>query len=560
MPAPPENTRSFGRHDEPVSSPPDLPTGKNYLFTVAIDRYRHLTPLSNAVRDARTITELLAADFGFEAQNIQTLYDEEATEANVLFQFRELVRTLTPADSLVIYFGGHGYYDDVFKQGYWLPVGAKERSQENYLPNTTINAILGTLEARHIFLICDACYAGSLFTSYRNAAPEARLEALRSRWGLTAGRNEIVSDGAAGTHSPFAASLLEQLRSVKDQIGVAELCQRVLEEVGSNTEQLPRGEPLQNVRHAGGQFYFRRPVTTTPPEMKGAQTGSLLHNLPDRMALRRASRCEVRIATEVAQLLADPTFATDPEAIRAVPVADAMSVRLVDPLGDAFRIRPVSRAEQFVRADTYTQWVFYVEALRLGRHPLTLAVAILELVNGRELARELVLEETVEVIAELPVRTAADAYRVSGLRFTVNSTVIAPAQYVEPTPDTTRSPQRPRPTLGPRPTPRRSLRPLLSSAAAILLVGAVLWLLVPSTSAPNMDAVPKSDPPIEDVIVPLDPAIDSAYAPTPPATETERWEAAKAADTRAAYGAFLRDFPNSPHAAEARKRLAALPE
>ena len=79
---------------------------------------------------------------------------------------------------------------------------------------------------------------------------------IRDRWGLTAGRNEIATDGQPGGNSPFAESILYELRNANGPVGVAELCYKVLEIVAANADQTPRGEPLKIDGHRGGQFVF----------------------------------------------------------------------------------------------------------------------------------------------------------------------------------------------------------------------------------------------------------------------------------------------------------------
>ena len=480
MPTPPETTtRGFGRSAEASTLPGGQ--GKNYLLAIAIETYTNLPTLPNAVLDAKAVVKLLTTDFGFESANVIELYDTAATERAVLRQLRELASLLTPADNLVVYFSGHGGFDTVTNEGTWLPVAAEEDALDTHLPNGRIHTILKVVKARHIFVICDACYAGSFFSRYRNTTTKTRLEKLRSRWGLTAGRKEVVKDGLPGTHSPFAQSLLRHLHSVDEKIGVAELCGAVLEEVASNNEQLPRGEPLQDLGHEGGQFFFRR-KKEAPPRRKphGDEQGHLLYNIPERMQANQAARCEVRIALDDAQLLRDAGFNPATSVVKSVHVSDTMGVQLIDPIGNAFRINSITQEEQFIHPKTYTQWVFYVTPLRTGKLPLVVTVGMIEQIDGVERSRQLVLEETIDVIAELPERAAVGGYKIAGYQFTVTQT--QPVAFEQVRPDTTAAgggggrvspaPVRPQSRI-------RSLRPILSGIAAVLLVGVAVWFLVP---------------------------------------------------------------------------------
>ena len=242
--------------EEDTYKKPPTSKGNSYLLTIAIDNYQHCPKLFNCVRDATGLIEVLNRNYGFQPAHIKTLFNEEATERNIFRAFRELAQTLTNLDNLIIFFSGHGEYDKVFGEGYWVPIDAKEGAQEDYIANGKIKTFLDAIQSKHTFLIVDSCFSGSLFTQFKNVALADRLSSTPSRWGLTAGRNEIVADGTAGTNSPFARELLYQLQHATKPIGVANLCNKVVETVIANANQTPRGEPLKIRGHKGGQYFF----------------------------------------------------------------------------------------------------------------------------------------------------------------------------------------------------------------------------------------------------------------------------------------------------------------
>lgn len=230
--------------------------GKNHLFAIAINDYLHCPKLFNPVNDAKELIAVLTERYGFKKDNIQQLFNEEATEENIDKGFLRLAKEVTPDDNLIIFFSGHGEYDKLRDRGFWVPVDAQQGAYHNYISNSDIRDNLNAINARHTFLIADSCFSGSLFATYKSSSGVNRLEKDPSRWGLTAGRNELVLDGKAGENSPFADSLIYQLRRTARPIGVSELCNKVVETVISNAEQTPRGEPLKVKGHMGGQMYF----------------------------------------------------------------------------------------------------------------------------------------------------------------------------------------------------------------------------------------------------------------------------------------------------------------
>ena len=83
------------------------------------------------------------------------------------------------------------------------------------------------------------------------------VEQFKSRWGLTAGRLEAVSDGSKGQNSPFAGFFLNYLKSnSKDKFTMSDLVNYVKNAVANNAEQTPQGAPLKNVGDEGGEFVF----------------------------------------------------------------------------------------------------------------------------------------------------------------------------------------------------------------------------------------------------------------------------------------------------------------
>ena len=240
----------------PQYSETAIKKGKNYLFAVGINDYVHCPKLKNAVKDVQDFIQLLTTKYQFEAENIITLFDAAANSRNIQKAFRQLAEKINHDDNLIIYFSGHGEFDRIFQQGYWIPVEAEAGSFDTYLPNSTIRDVLNAIPSHHTFLIADSCFSGTLFSGDSSRDISERLERDASRWGLTAGRNEIVDDGFVGTNSPFAAKLLDLLDKNDKALGVAELCAKMMEIVSANADQTPRGEPLKVRGHEGGQFYF----------------------------------------------------------------------------------------------------------------------------------------------------------------------------------------------------------------------------------------------------------------------------------------------------------------
>lgn len=262
-----------------------LSIGIRHLLVIGIDAYANGIPrLNNAVRDARRFAEAMK-HYGFAPEHSRLLLDEQATRKAILKAFDDLRQKLGPEDELVLYFSGHGLYDQATQSGYWIPVDGVEGERSTFLPNEEVLKLIRNARARHILGIVDSCFSASLFVQRSLSLSETtrRLYSIPSRWLMTSGRLEPVSDGSLGDHSPFAASLLTHLEANRKQaLGIAELWLQMREGVISNAKQTPRCEPLQNAHHMGGEFFFLQEGAAPPKEIVRAPEGAPTLVLTDK--------------------------------------------------------------------------------------------------------------------------------------------------------------------------------------------------------------------------------------------------------------------------------------
>lgn len=232
----------------------------NHLLLIGIDDYSEGIPkLNNAVRDALDFKEILLEKYDFEEGNITELLDANATDENILDTFENLIETLTDQDNLLIYFSGHGIFNKKTKRGYWLPVNAKNGRRSSYINNTEVTDFISNTKAHHVFTIVDSCFSEALFMRNVGSTGSERVDKFPSRWALSAGRLEPVSDGSMGSNSPFAKSLLAFLKNEDaGAIWASDVCNFVMKNVAFNSGQTPRGQAIPGVGDQGGQFIFRK--------------------------------------------------------------------------------------------------------------------------------------------------------------------------------------------------------------------------------------------------------------------------------------------------------------
>jgi hypothetical protein len=258
-------------HDAPDVRP------KYHALVIGIDDYTSFPdgsgwePLLTPRGDAAAVAKLLEDKYGFE---VNSLFDEEATRSNIMKAFDKIVR-LSLDDALVIYFSGHGYYDRTLGEGFWIPQDARRidggrPASGEWLWNSTLTKILGASRARHILVVADSCYGGSLFRGGEEIMERRRLKWYRranarpSRYLLTSGDLEPVLDTGA-RHSIFAQQLLNYLEYPdRDVFSVTDLGSALRTKVSALTGQMVRMGPLKVSSHAGGEFVFVRSGSEFP--------------------------------------------------------------------------------------------------------------------------------------------------------------------------------------------------------------------------------------------------------------------------------------------------------
>ncbi|HKK75639.1 MAG TPA: caspase family protein [Saprospiraceae bacterium] len=239
-----------------------LPDGNYYFLCIGIDAYENVRQLNNARADAQALQELLLANYQFKPDHLITLSDEQATRHNIYQSLEELSQKVQENDSLLIYFAGHGQYNETWNQGFWIPVEGEADAYDTNIPFSFLKSQIEAINSFHTLVMADACHAGAMFETRDLKAEEealARLDRIPSRFLLTSGRNEVVPDGPPGTHSPFAENLLFFLRSNPDELmSVMDLSRDLIQAVAVGNNPIPRAEPLPVKGHLGGEFIFRK--------------------------------------------------------------------------------------------------------------------------------------------------------------------------------------------------------------------------------------------------------------------------------------------------------------
>ena len=230
--------------------------GNYYALLLAVNDYQHtsMLDLKNPINDARRLKAVLSKKYGFK--NIELI--ENPDRPKLISSLEHLRSRITDKDSLLVFFAGHGYWDEEIEQGYWLPSNAERDNPVEWVSNGTLRDYLRGIKSRHTLLISDACFSGGILNtrSVINLAGPGyqELNKLRSRKAMTSGTLNEVPD-----RSIFIDYLIQRLdQNEEPLLSSYQLFSSLRLAVINNspTRQVPQYGDIQQAGDEGGDFIF----------------------------------------------------------------------------------------------------------------------------------------------------------------------------------------------------------------------------------------------------------------------------------------------------------------
>lgn len=269
---------------------------QSWAIVIGVNAYTRLTPLQNAVNDARLFATALRETCNFPPENILLLEDAAATRAEIMANFN---RTLgiggtgraAPDDRVIIFFAGHGVTRTKrggAASGYLALADFEREAWHDHC--LSIDELLTQAEytdVKHLLFVLDACFGGLALT--RGATSERLAADLLTRpavQALTAGMpDQMVSDvhSAGGQNSPFTGYVVEGLRGAAAGTDGLLTASQLYQYVRQRVATAPRAiqTPLFGNLSGEGDMVFARPRPAQLPN----EVLSLLYSAQPRYRL-----------------------------------------------------------------------------------------------------------------------------------------------------------------------------------------------------------------------------------------------------------------------------------
>ncbi len=235
----------------------DISSATYYALVIAVEEYDdpNIVDLEQPVKDAEQFAALIGEEYTFEPGHITFM--KNPTKADIIGTLHHMRSVVGPSDNLLIYYAGHGYWDEEMSTGYWLPRDARRDNPVDWLPNTDLTNYLNVLKTKHTLLIADACFSGGIFktrAAFNDVMGIEKLYRLPSRKAITSGNLNEVPD-----KSVFVEYLIRRLDSNRRQyLSSEQLYSSLREAVYNNSPNVPQYGTIQNVGDEGGDFIFIR--------------------------------------------------------------------------------------------------------------------------------------------------------------------------------------------------------------------------------------------------------------------------------------------------------------
>jgi hypothetical protein len=238
---------------------------KDYALLFCTDKYDHWTDLVNPVDDAHAIAKELSEKYGFIVEIVENPLLEDVWTK--LREYNE--KKFSPQDQLLVFFAGHGQYDETFGEGYVVAKNSlsNDPSKNTYLSHNRLRGVIDNIPCSHILLTMDVCFGGTLDPVIARSRGQKENEAstneiLARKWShktrkyLTSGGKEYVSDGIPGKHSPFAEKLIESFKTLGGDDNLLTLSE--LQSVLEKLKQLPRFGSFGSDEKQGDFVFVRK--------------------------------------------------------------------------------------------------------------------------------------------------------------------------------------------------------------------------------------------------------------------------------------------------------------
>ena len=240
-----------------IYNPDNFMDRKDYAILFAVDDYSNVERCGNLfkpIEDAEKFAKILAEEYGFDTLVVRNPTKRSINSTIKTYQKKEY----GPVDQLLIFYAGHGYFDD-FGLGYIVPSDGDIDDDDKLVDYASLAAKINGISCSHILFICDACHSGSFLTLQRAPRPDIQMqnEVMKNKSRL------FLGSCLAKDETPDKSALMDKIcKKLRDQdrnmpidfyslIGLTYT-------TGNTTEEKQKAFGEFGDHEIGGDFFFNK--------------------------------------------------------------------------------------------------------------------------------------------------------------------------------------------------------------------------------------------------------------------------------------------------------------
>jgi sulfatase modifying factor 1 len=239
-----------------------LRPGKDYALFFAVNDYDYWEDLANPISEVEAIAKDLKDLYGFETEIVRN--PDRKAILDKIEDYRK--KTYARDAQLLIFFSGHGEFNEATKQGYFVPKNGQKNDTygDSYIEYEGLKRRISSLPCEHILLALDACYSGTADESIAmrgepGKRPGANADAERERYISTSlqYRTRLMLTSGAKVRTPDKSQFVEKFLEALRSQGGSDRLVNMPELLGYLTTASPKPVSTTFGDHApGGEFLF----------------------------------------------------------------------------------------------------------------------------------------------------------------------------------------------------------------------------------------------------------------------------------------------------------------
>ena len=234
------NVQLVGKSDVDRDIPETSVRNPNaFAFIIANEDYQMVAKVPMALNDGKTVAQYFNKTLGLPENNVRVF--ENATFGIMMRAVNEIKQISSAYNGdidIFFYYAGHGIPNESTKDGYLLPVDSDGLSTDASYQLSRLYKDLGSLDARKVVVLLDACFSGAnrdgqMLASARGVALKAKQESPQGNMiaFCAAHDDETAFPYDEKGHGMFTYFLLKKLQETAGNVTLKELSDYVIENV-----------------------------------------------------------------------------------------------------------------------------------------------------------------------------------------------------------------------------------------------------------------------------------------------------------------------------------------